>query len=164
MSVVVMSDTHVMGPGKELPEKLIAELRQAELILHAGDIAIPELLEELRRYAPVYAVHGNVDVVELQWELPERLTVEVLGRPVGLIHGHSGRGHSTLAKAQNAFIDGEVDVVIFGHSHMPFRGYVGDTLLFNPGSPTDRRASPRFAFGRLVLREDGRVTAGHVWL
>jgi predicted phosphodiesterase len=53
---------------------------------------------------------------------------------------------------------------VFGHSHFPYRGYAGRTLLFNPGSPTDRRASPKFSYGRLVLNEHGRLTAGHVFL
>ena len=163
MNVIVMSDTHVMSPNKKLPDKLLEDLAAADLILHAGDIATADFLEELRRYAPVQAVYGNVDEVELKRVLPRRTVLEVMGRPLGLVHGDVGPG-GAVVNAKAAFKDGAVDVVIFGHSHMPYRDYVGETLFFNPGSPTDRRLSPKFAYGRLVLREDGRLTAGHVFL
>jgi hypothetical protein len=86
----------------------------------------------------------------------------VLGRPVGVVHGDGDRG-STVGRARAAFATDEVDVVVFGHSHFPYRAYVGKTLLFNPGSPMDRRGSPKFAFGWLLLNEHGRLTAGHIF-
>ena len=164
MSVIVMSDTHVMGPGpsRSLPAQLLDELKTAELIVHAGDLATLDFLNVLRGYAPVQAVHGNVDDVDVKRTLPRRLVFEVLGRPVGLIHGDGGP--NAVVRARSAFADGEVDVVIFGHSHMPYRERVGETLFFNPGSPTERRMSPKFAYGRLLLNEHGRLTAGHVFL
>lgn len=162
MNVLVLSDTHVMGAEWALPAELTAELERADLIVHAGDLATVSFLEALKRYAPVHAVHGNADDAELTRTLPRRLKVEVLGRPLGVVHG-DGTGGTTLARARGAFAAGEVDVVVFGHSHFPYRGYAGRTLLFNPGSPTDRRTSPKFAFGRLLLNEHGRLTAGHVF-
>lgn len=162
MNVLVVADTHIMGKERRLPAELVAELERADLIVHAGDIATVGFLEELRRYAPVEAVHGNVDDVELTRELPKRLKIEVLGRPLGVVHG-DGTSGTTLGRARAAFANDEVDVVVFGHSHFPYRGYAGRTLLFNPGSPTDRRTSPKFAFGRLLLNEHGRLTAGHVF-
>jgi putative phosphoesterase len=163
VNVVVMSDTHVMGASGTLPPELIADLELADLIVHAGDIATAAFLAELERFAPVQAVHGNADEVELKRGLPRRLKIEVLGRPLGVVHGDGDRG-TTLARARGAFASDEVDVVVFGHSHFPYRGYAGRTLMFNPGSPTDRRSSPKFAYGRLVLNELGRLTAGHVFL
>jgi uncharacterized protein len=160
---VVLSDTHVMGAEWTLPAELVVDLEKADLIVHAGDIATVGFLEELKRYAPVEAVYGNADDVELTRLLPRRLTIEVLGRPLGVVHG-DGTGGTTLARARGAFKAGEVDVVVFGHSHFPYRGYAGKTLLFNPGSPTDRRSSPKFAYGRLLLNEHGRLTAGHVFI
>jgi putative phosphoesterase len=163
MNVVVLADTHVMGADWALPAELVADLERADLIVHAGDVATAAFLAELKRFAPVQAVHGNADDVELQRTLPRRLKIEVLGRPLGVVHG-DGIGGTTLTRARGAFPAGEVDVVVFGHSHFPYRGYVGKTLLFNPGSPTDRRTSPKFAYGRLVLNELGRLTAGHVFI
>jgi putative phosphoesterase len=163
MHVVVISDTHVLAAPRTLPAELVADLERADLIVHAGDIASAAFLAELRRYAPVEAVYGNADEVELTRVLPQRLKIEVLGRPLGVVHGDGARG-TTLGRARAAFAKDEVDVVVFGHSHFPYRGYAGRTLLFNPGSPTDRRASPKFSYGRLVLNEHGRLTAGHVFL
>lgn len=162
MNVLVLADTHVLGLPANLPDRVAAELEQADLIVHAGDLTSAAFLEELRRFAPVHAVYGNADELSLHRDLPARLVVEVLGRPLGIVHGHLGKGSSTLARARNAFAPGEVDVVVYGHSHFPYRGYVGETLLFNPGSPTERRQSPRFSYGRLLLNEHGRLTAGLV--
>lgn len=164
MNVVVLADTHVLALPARLPGRLVADLEKADLIVHAGDMASAVFLAELRRYAPVQAVHGNADEPGLRAELPARLQVEVLGRPLGVVHGNVGRGGSTLGRARGAFAPGEVDVVVFGHSHFPYRAYAGPTLMFNPGSPTDRRTSPSFSYGRLLLNEHGRLTAGHVFL
>lgn len=133
------------------------------MIVHAGDFATVEVLETLRRYAPVQGVYGNVDEPELRRVLPRRSTFEVLGRPVGLIHGDGPVG-STMGRAQAAFKDEAVDVIVFGHSHQPLHLYDGETLLFNPGSPTDRRTSARFSYGRMALGPEGRLVAEHVWL
>ena len=64
----------------------------------------------------------------------------------------------TAERALAEFVDEEVDLIVFGHSHRPLRKRDGDVLLFNPGSPTDRRTEPRFSYGRLALGEDGRLT------
>jgi putative phosphoesterase len=163
VNVVVVSDTHVLTASPALPTELVADLERADLIVHAGDIATAAFLDELKRFAPVQAVHGNADEIELKRLLPRRLKIEVLGRPLGVVHG-DGTGGTTVGRARTAFAKDEVDVVVFGHSHFPYRAYAGRTLLFNPGSPTDRRMSPKFAYGRLVLNELGRLTAGHVFL
>lgn len=160
MNVVLLSDTHALSADAALPGELVAELERADLIVHAGDVASAAFLERLRGFAPVEAVSGNADELELARTLPRTLKVEVLGRPLGVVHGDGDRG-TTLERARAAFAKDDVDLVVFGHSHFPYRGYAGKTLLFNPGSPTDRRTSPKFAFGRLLLNEHGRLTAGH---
>jgi putative phosphoesterase len=149
--------------GPAIPAELVADLGRADLIVHAGDIATAAFLDELRRFAPVQAVYGNADEIELRRGLPRRLKIEVLGRPLGVVHG-DGAGGTTVGRARAAFARDEVDVVVFGHSHFPYRAYAGRTLLFNPGSPTDRRLSPKLAYGRLLLNELGRLTAGHVFI
>jgi uncharacterized protein len=131
--------------------------------VHAGDFATVEAFEMLRGYAPVQGVYGNVDQPELRQLLPRRLRFEVLGRWVGVVHGDSP-SLPTAQRAMAEFVDQEVDVVVFGHSHKPLARREGDVLLFNPGSPTDRRAEPRFSYGRLRLGDDGRLTAEHVWI
>jgi putative phosphoesterase len=108
-------------------------------------------------------VHGNVDEPELRRLLPRRLTFKVGERVVGLVHGDSPR-LATLERAIAEFVDEPVDAIVFGHSHKPLLRQQGDQLLFNPGSPTDRRAQPRFSYGRLWVDDDGRLRAEHVWI
>jgi len=163
MRVIVLSDTHMPGRARNLPARLIADLETADLIVHAGDFATVETLEMLRAFAPVEGVYGNVDEPELRRLLPRRKLIEVLGRPLGLVHGDSP-SLPTAQRAYAEFVDQPVDVVVFGHSHKPLLRREGDVLLFNPGSPTDRRAEPRFSYGRLGVGEDGRLTAEHVWI
>ena len=151
------------GRARRLPGPLVADLERADLIVHAGDFATVETLEMLRGFAPVHGVHGNVDEPELRRLLPRRLRVQVEGRWLGIVHGDSPR-LPTVQRAIAEFVDQEVDLIVFGHSHKPLSRRDGDVLLFNPGSPTDRRAEPRFSYGRLWLGDDGRLTAEHVWI
>ncbi len=161
--VVVISDTHMPGRARKLPPVLVADLERADLILHAGDFATVETLEALRGFAPVQGVYGNVDEPELRCLLPRRLKIELFGRWVGLVHGDSP-SLPTVARAVAEFVDEQLDLIVFGHSHRPLLRREGDLLLFNPGSPTDRRAEPRFSYGRIRQGEDGRLTAEHVWI
>jgi putative phosphoesterase len=161
--VVVVSDTHMPGRARKLPPVLVADLEKADLILHAGDFATAETLEMLRGFAPVQGVYGNVDEPELRRLLPRRLKLELFGRSVGLVHGDSP-SLPTVARAMAEFADEDLDLIIFGHSHRPLLRREGDLLLFNPGSPTDRRAEPRFSYGRIAPGDDGRLRAEHVWI
>ena len=163
MNVVVISDTHMPGRARRLPGQLVAELETADLIVHAGDFATVDTLEMLRGYAPVQAVHGNVDEPELRRLLPRRLRFKLLDRWIGVVHGDSPR-LPTAQRAAAEFVDQEVELIVFGHSHKPLRRRERDVLLFNPGSPTDRRTEPRFSYGRVRLGDDGRLDAEHVWI
>jgi predicted phosphodiesterase len=86
------------------------------------------------------------------------------GVTVGLTHGHLGRGRSTPQCALRAF-DGvpNLRAVVFGHSHEPYNALIGGVLLFNPGSPTERRRQPRHSYGLLTV-ENGGVHAEIVYL
>jgi uncharacterized protein len=163
VNVVLMSDTHMPGRARRLPRALVAELERADLIVHAGDFATVDTLDMLRAFAPVRGVHGNVDEPELRRLLPRRLRFQVEGRWIGVVHGDSS-ALPTVQRAVAEFVDEEVDLIVFGHSHKPLLRRDGELLLFNPGSPTDRRAEPRFSYGRLALDQDGRLSAEHVWI
>jgi putative phosphoesterase len=152
--VVVLADTHIRRGGKRrLPDRVYRELESADLVLHAGDLLVPEVLEDLRRFAPVHAVLGNNDV-ELARLLPEQRVLDVGGVQVAMVHdsgpkaGRAGRMHRRFPDA---------DIVVFGHSHIPWNepGLNGQ-VLFNPGSPTERRAQPMTTFGVLDLH-DGEI-------
>ncbi|MHB1133774.1 MAG: metallophosphoesterase family protein [Chloroflexota bacterium] len=157
MLIGVVSDTHLPRFGRALPPRLMAGLRGVDLILHAGDLTEMFVLDLLREIAPVEAVHGNVDGAEVLWALPNQRVVEVGGKRIGLTHGH-GMAGSTPSRARQAFAGSTIDVVVFGHSHTPYNEEVDGLLLFNPGSPTDRRRQPRPSFGILRVHE-GKIEA-----
>jgi putative phosphoesterase len=154
--VVVLADTHLRtaGPvgrvGARLPESAWKCLRGADAILHAGDILDEGVLELLGELAPVHAVLGNNDV-SLVGVLPISRVVELGGVRIGMLH-NSGAATGRAARMRRRFPD--ADVVVFGHSHTPMNDK-GDSgqLLFNPGSPTQRRAQPVHTLGELRISD-----------
>jgi putative phosphoesterase len=163
VKVIVLSDTHLPTRARALPKPLLADLEGADLVLHAGDLATVDVLNALRQIAPTHAVYGNVDEPELRRVLPRRTKVDVRGKTVGLVHGDSP-SLPTLQRAQAEFVDEAVDAIVFGHSHKPLLRREDGVLLFNPGSPTDRRAQPRFSYGRMWVDDDDVLQAEHVWI
>ena len=151
MRIALISDTHLPKRAKKLPEFLMNGLRGAELIIHAGDWTTYEVYDALQSIAPVVGVRGNVDLPELPFE--EKITIVVKGYRIGVVHGHVGKKKTTPDRAYEAFQGQELDMIVFGHSHIPYKQYHGETLLFNPGSPTDKRFQPQFSFGIVTLGE-----------
>lgn len=137
MKIVVLSDTHLPKRKKGLPTRLLEELKDVEIIIHAGDWLTIDVYNELQTYARVEGVYGNVDDEEIIGLLPSKKIVEVGGFTIGITHGH-GKGKTTEKRAIAAFEGEKVDCIIFGHSHIPVKKYEGDILIFNPGSPTDK--------------------------
>lgn len=124
--VGVISDTH----GLLRPEAVDA-LRGVELILHAGDVGKPEVLDGLRRVAPTFVVRGNVDHGDWASRLPVSEIVEVGGRSFYMLHDI---GELDLDPATAGFA-----AVIFGHSHQPLIETRDSVLFLNPGSAGPRR-------------------------
>ena len=151
MLAAVIADTHVPRRARALPEGLAPHLGRADLVLHAGDLMDPALLDELAAYAPVKAVRGNLDPPGL----PETLEFEFGGVRVAMVHD-SGRRQGRRTRLRRRFPDARV--VIFGHSHIPFLEDEGGLMLLNPGSPTDRRRQPRHTFA-LLRAHGGGVSA-----
>ncbi|TGE32332.1 metallophosphoesterase family protein [Desulfosporosinus sp. Sb-LF] len=159
MRIAVLSDTH-LREGRSLPRIVWEHLTQIEMILHAGDLTNMSLLEELASIAPVRAVRGNCDGWDVS--LPERDIVECESLRIGLIHGSAGKGKNVPERAYLAFADSPVDIIIFGHSHSPFMEWRNGILMFNPGSPTDKRREPQYSIGVLDLQR-GQVKANHLY-
>jgi putative phosphoesterase len=167
----ILSDTHIReGSTRAIPGRVFEAFQNVDLILHGGDLAALSVLETLRALAPVVAVRGNNDFGELR-DLPVSLRLEVEDVVIGLVHGDEaafGRRVKPLANAPgnrqtaaNAIshfeFDGDVDCIVFGHSHRPLlmeHEVEGrKVLLLNPGSPTDKRYSPHY--GCALLKIDG---------
>lgn len=150
MRALLLSDTHIgpSRPGRRLPDRVYDLLAGTDVVLHAGDVTAPDLLHELAGFAPVHAVLGNND---LELRLPERLEVDVDGVRVAMVHD-SGPAAGRARRLRRWFPD--ADVVVFGHSHLPWREVdPGGQLHLNPGSPTERRRAP--ARTVITLEVDG---------
>jgi uncharacterized protein len=150
MRVVVIADTHLRRdwPNRRLPARAQEILAAGEVILHAGDITQAEHLEQLRAHAPVHAVLGNNDP-ELADVLPEALELDLAGVRIAMIHD-SGPAKGRERRLHRRFP--HADIVVFGHSHIPWNAPgVEGQLLFNPGSPTERRRQPHRTIGVLDL-------------
>ena len=155
MRIAVISDTHMPRGTRALPARALAELREADAILHGGDFMRAEVLELLQRLGPpVHGVHGNVDDEALRRMLPAARVVELGGVRIGMVHD-AGPRQGRLARMRFRFKD--ADAVIFGHSHLPLHEADADGFqIFNPGSPTERRSAPRHTMG-IATVDDGRV-------
>jgi putative phosphoesterase len=152
MRLAIISDTHLPRGTRALPGECVRRLREADAILHAGDLMEPSVLAELQALGPpVHAVRGNVDSAELQARLPLTLVLDAAGARVAMIHD-AGPATGRLGRMRRRFPD--ADAVVFGHSHLPLLEQSGGFAIFNPGSPTERRRAPRHTMGVATV-EDG---------
>jgi hypothetical protein len=135
-------------PRGRLPEAAWARIRRADVLLHAGDVLDAGVLDTFRECAPLHAVLGNNDL-SLVGLLPVTRTVELDGVSIAMVHD-SGPTAGRARRMRRKFP--EADVVVFGHSHAPMNEIGEDgQLLFNPGSPTQRRAQPGHTLGELSI-------------
>ncbi len=148
--VGVISDTH----GLMRPEALAA-LQGSELIIHAGDVGRPDVLEALRELAPVRAIRGNIDRGDLGRDLPRTELFKIGGVWIYVIHD--------LAELDLVPASANIGVVVSGHTHRPKVEKRRDVLYINPGSAGPRRFSRPFTLARLHIR-DGVVEVGQVEL
>lgn len=136
--IAAISDTHREGPPV-LAGRHLDAVREADLVLHAGDVTAPAALDALRDEARrLVAVHGNADDPALRKRLPARRVVEAGGLRVAAVHGHE---HSETALSLLGREEG-ADLVVSGHTHRPAAVDAGETTLVNPGSPTEPRGGP----------------------
>ncbi|MFE6092819.1 metallophosphoesterase family protein [Streptomyces massasporeus] len=156
MRLLLMSDTHLPKRARELPAPLLAELPTADVVFHAGDWVDVDTLDLLEaRSRRLVGVYGNNDGAELRARLPEVAYAELGGVRFGVIHetgGKQGREQRCAARFP------ELDVLVFGHSHIPWDTTAPSGLrLLNPGSPTDRRRQPHCTYMTATVAE-GRLT------
>ncbi len=150
MRIGVISDTHLPALGT-LPPAVFTVFEGVDLILHCGDITEMSIIDELRAIAPVEAVAGNMDGVEMHARLPEKKTLTLGKFTAGLIHGKF-RIDVQREMIRKEF--GAVDLIVYGHSHHAFWGNVDGVWFLNPGSPTDNRHAPFHSVAILEIGED----------
>jgi uncharacterized protein len=155
MRLVLTADTHVPKRARDLPASLWRAIEDADVVVHAGDWVDVALLDEFEaRAARVVAVYGNNDGPPLRARLPEVARVELAGVRLAVVH-ETGPATGRERRCAQRFPD--VDVLVFGHSHIPWdsTGPAGSRLL-NPGSPTDRRRQPVATFMTAEI-DDGQL-------
>ncbi len=154
--VGLVSDTHAPRHWKAMPAAVARAFAGVELILHAGDVCTPSVLDELVALAPVHVARGNNDGDDVvAWGATDTVSLDVAGVPVAMVHdsgARDGRGPRLLRRFPEAAL------VVFGHSHIPWDVTTAGQRAVNPGSPTDRRRQPH---GTVAVAElaDGAVRA-----
>ncbi|WP_121745476.1 metallophosphoesterase [Streptomyces sp. E2N166] len=155
MRLLLMSDTHLPKRARELPAPLLAEIPRADVVLHAGDwvdTATLDLLESRSR--GLVAVYGNNDGPGLRARLPEVAYADLGGLRFGVVH-ETGAAQGRERRCADRYPD--LDVLVFGHSHIPWDTTTETGLrLLNPGSPTDRRRQPYCTYMTAEVA-DGRL-------
>jgi uncharacterized protein len=159
--VALISDTHMPRRGTTLPAACLERLRAADLILHAGDWCSMDAVAMVRAIGPpVVGVHGNVEEAAVRAALPGTAEAEVDGVRIGVVHD-GGPGAGRLTRLRGRFPAARA--VVFGHSHVPWHEAGDDGfVVLNPGSPTDRRRSPRHSMAEIEVA-GGRIAAVSFW-
>ena len=138
--LLVMSDTHLPVRARDLPAQLWDEVDRADLVVHAGDWVDVATLDRLEtRSRALLACWGNNDGPELRARLPEVARATVGGVRVAVVH-ETGAKERRGERMRAAYPD--TDLLVFGHSHIPWDTTHAGLRLLNPGSPTDRRREP----------------------
>ncbi len=153
MLIGVISDTHIPMRSDKIPDKVFETFKDVELILHAGDIEVKEVIEKLEEIAPVIAVCGNCDPYV---GYAETEVLEIDKFKIGLTHGivyPKGDTQQLYYKAKEL----DVDILVSGHTHQPLIEQIDDVLLLNPGSPTQPRLTDPTVM--LLEIEEGNVEA-----
>ncbi|MEN3307429.1 MAG: uncharacterized protein V7603_3631 [Micromonosporaceae bacterium] len=156
MRLVLTSDTHVPARARDLPAPLWRAIDEADLVLHAGDWVDERLLDAMAaRSAALLGVYGNNDGPALRARLPEVAWLTVSGLRLAVVH-ETGPAAGREQRCDQRFP--AVDVLVFGHSHIPWDSTTPRGMrLLNPGSPTDRRRQPTATFLTARLSRDGSL-------
>lgn len=150
LNLVLVADTHVPKRARELPPQVWTAVESADVVFHAGDWVAEELLDAfLQRSRRLVGVYGNNDGPGLRGRLPETATATLEGVRFAMVH-ETGAAKGREARCEVLYPD--ADVLVFGHSHIPWDSTSPRGLrLLNPGSPTDRRRQPACTFMTAVV-------------
>jgi putative phosphoesterase len=143
VKIAVLSDTHVNSLD-QLAKPIVEALSKVDIIVHAGDFTHMKVLDDLRKLGTVKVVWGNMDPDDIKAALEEKLEFTAGGKKIGLTHGSKGP-EGIAERVRKMF--GAMDIIIFGHSHLPYDGIVEGSLMFNPGPA-------RQSFGLIIINKE----------
>lgn len=155
MKIGVLSDTHLYQVTRKFSNIYHAYLSDADMIFHAGDVVSPDIVAFLEQNV-FHGVQGNMDPLEVKALLPGKKIVEVGPHRLGIIHGW-GSANGLEDRIFPLFPD--VDVIIYGHTHMAANHVRDGVLFFNPGTATGFSASDDHSIGILEVGDtvQGRI-------
>jgi putative phosphoesterase len=149
MKIGVISDTHLRQPTQVLEELMAGPFQEAEMILHAGDITELAVLESFGG-KEIMAVYGNMDSPAVRRKLPAQRTFHAGKFQIGLIHGW-GRPQGIEERIRREF--GQLDCIVFGHTHIPSQTRREGVLFFNPGAFGASLYAPKKSVGLLDVED-----------
>ena len=153
----VIADTHIPDRASAIPQKILDDFKNVNMVIHLGDIVEFSVLEQLKAVCGnVEAVWGNMDSLEVKEKLPERVIIKVGKYKIGITHGF-GHPKKLVNLVARKFKKDELDIILFGHSHLPFNEQRDGILFFNPGSATDKIFSPFNSYG--IIEIDDKIKA-----
>lgn len=153
MKIGVLSDTHISGNDKKIPPAVLEGLKDVDMIIHVGDILDLGVIDVLKAICPnIKAVYGNMDGQQIKSKFPQKEIIKSGNYKIGVMHGW-GAPNSLIDLLRNAFKNDCPDIIIFGHSHVPFNESIGGVLYFNPGSPTDKIFAPYNSYGLIEIND-----------
>jgi len=155
MKIGVLSDTHLYQVTQKFIDIYNTYLSDADMIIHAGDIVSPNIVDFLEKNV-FHGVQGNMDSQEIKALLPDKKIVEAKHHRLGIIHGW-GAAAGLEERILPLFPD--VDVIIYGHSHITANHVKEGVLFFNPGTATGYSATGLNSIGILEVEErvQGRI-------
>ncbi|MBU0682818.1 MAG: metallophosphoesterase family protein [Candidatus Omnitrophota bacterium] len=151
MKIGVIADTHISSFPSKLFDRIYEYFKECDFIVHAGDSVELSVLEELKKIAEIKAVRGNMDSLEIKKQLPEKIVFEASGKTIGVTHGRGAA--SQVARIAADTFKKKLDIIIFGHSHVPFNKKINGTLFLNPGSATDKIFAPYCSIGIIEIND-----------
>ncbi|MFH0826743.1 MAG: metallophosphoesterase [Candidatus Omnitrophota bacterium] len=153
MRIGVLSDTHIPDRAKEIPQKILEDFADVDMIIHVGDLVDLSVLKKLKSVcANTLAVRGNMDPDQVRSQLPEKEVLKVGKFKIGIMHGY-GAPANLISLLSSIFKEDNVDVIIFGHSHNSVNEKREGVLFFNPGSATDKVFAEHNSYGILEIND-----------
>lgn len=145
--IIIISDTHLYTIEK-LPSALIKVIREADAVIHAGDADTLNFIDELKDISKtLYAVKGNCDINS---NLPTKIVVDIDGVKIGISHG-TGHYNNVIDRMYYTFSDDDPQIIVYGHTHIPFNEEVEGVWFVNPGSTTLNRSLNYGTYAELVV-------------
>ena len=153
MKIGVIADTHIPDRAGDIPQQIMENFKNADMIIHAGDLVNLSVLDKLQALCKdIRAVYGNMDSDDVRKKLPQKQLIKVGNYNIGVMHGH-GNPNKLMDFMAEQFKNHNVDLLIFGHSHYALNEKKGNILYFNPGSPTDKIFAPYNSYGLIEIND-----------